>query len=262
MKAINSYKINIILVVLILIFQSQSRALSQNAVRFTCYEKSPCLSKPVLIKDYSLSNSDTLIHSNDSGVCYIPKLGTYHWHSFVIQPDIKFPDITFTFFGNVVDTIEDYTLGYIAVVCHYNSTKKSIRKSKRAGALQVGDWVYCGRKADGLKTDYYVNGNKRVEGKFKNGKPIGEVKYYDTTGKLNYIEYYTKRGKEIKAERIKADGSLEEAFIYRRKFLFLYLRKDCVHYTYKRVRFHLSKDNLRHTYRVVRFRLTKCCKRF
>jgi hypothetical protein len=59
------------------------------------------------------------------------------------------------------------------------------------------DWLCCDKKCNGFQIGYYQNGNKRVEGNFKEGKPIGELKFYKENGGLSYIENYNKRGKFI-----------------------------------------------------------------
>lgn len=52
-------------------------------------------------------------------------------------------------------------------------------------------WSYlnCEKVCNGKETDFYENGNKRIEGKFKNGKPI-ELKEYRENGKLFSHSFY------------------------------------------------------------------------
>lgn len=45
-------------------------------------------------------------------------------------------------------------------------------------------WLCCDNKCEGYQVEYYDNGNKRIEGTFKNGKAIGNINYYDQRGKL------------------------------------------------------------------------------
>jgi len=68
---------------------------------------------------------------------------------------------------------------------------------------QGGGWLYCGKPCEDYKIDYYDNGQKMMEGKFKKGKPVDNLKFYNASGKLKYIEYYNKRGKKIKSEQVK-----------------------------------------------------------
>ena len=53
----------------------------------------------------------------------------------------------------------------------------------------------CGEECEGKQVDYYANGNKRVEGFFNKGKPIGKLVFYKIDGSVNYIEKYNKKGK-------------------------------------------------------------------
>ncbi len=79
-------------------------------------------------------------------------------------------------------------------------------------------WNYynCDILCDGKIIDYYSNGNKRLEGVFKNGKPT-EITYYSNVkeiiesketyeiGKLNIIkiEYFDKEGNLYEYQKIK-----------------------------------------------------------
>ena len=53
----------------------------------------------------------------------------------------------------------------------------------------------CGEKINGYEVDFYFNGNKRIEGKFKEGVPIGAVIKYYQSGNIQEIARYNKKGK-------------------------------------------------------------------
>ena len=53
----------------------------------------------------------------------------------------------------------------------------------------------CDNKCEGVQIDYYENGNKRIEGSFKGGIPIGRLKFYHMNGKLSMVKKYNKQGK-------------------------------------------------------------------
>ena len=53
----------------------------------------------------------------------------------------------------------------------------------------------CGIRCNGELIDYYINGEKRIEGTFKNGKPIGKLYYYNMDGSIKRIEKYNRKGK-------------------------------------------------------------------
>lgn len=53
----------------------------------------------------------------------------------------------------------------------------------------------CYELCDGHCVDYYINRERRLEGNFSGGKPIGKLIFYSRDGKVNYIEKYNKKGK-------------------------------------------------------------------
>ena len=55
-------------------------------------------------------------------------------------------------------------------------------------------FYYCEKICDGWQKDYYANGKIRMEGEFKNGIPIKEIKKYNESGELVEIELYRRNG--------------------------------------------------------------------
>lgn len=57
--------------------------------------------------------------------------------------------------------------------------------------LNSNRWTYlnCNQPCHGIETDYYPNGNKRLEGLFIEGKP-SEIKFYRKNGVLESQEIY------------------------------------------------------------------------
>ena len=56
-------------------------------------------------------------------------------------------------------------------------------------------YMDCGGLCNGYKVDYYDNGNKRLEGSFIEGRPVGKVAHYNEDHTVKYIEIYNKKGK-------------------------------------------------------------------
>jgi hypothetical protein len=58
------------------------------------------------------------------------------------------------------------------------------------GVLHSKYWNYfkCDKLCDGIESDFYSNGKKRLEGEFKNGKPIHVVEYRNEYEKVNYFD--------------------------------------------------------------------------
>ncbi|QLE02029.1 hypothetical protein HX109_10860 [Galbibacter sp. BG1] len=61
----------------------------------------------------------------------------------------------------------------------------------------------CNNECEGEKVDYYANGNKRLEGYFEKGKPIGKLKMYYSDGSLKQVDKYDKKGKLIRSKKYK-----------------------------------------------------------
>lgn len=52
----------------------------------------------------------------------------------------------------------------------------------------------CDQICNGIQRDFYSNGNLRMEGEFKNGIPVKEIKKYNESGDLVEIELYRRNG--------------------------------------------------------------------
>jgi hypothetical protein len=174
---------------LLLFFFLQGQANAQG-IRYSCFKKSVCANRTVQLKRFSLSNSDTTYRSNESGICNVNRLGTYFLLTSEIDTGVEPPKVEFKSFGDVQDTVQSWAM-YPILIQSYGDD------------LEPGDWVYCDSRADGVKIDYYKNGQKRVEGKFKKGKPVSYIRYYDITGKVVNVEQYDKDGKKVRSVRLK-----------------------------------------------------------
>lgn len=81
------------------------------------------------------------------------------------------------------------------------------------------NYFYCDKLCDGQEIDFYPNGEKRVEGEFKLGKPIKLIEYRNDgtkeraiwykVGYLQYerIEYFDKKGKLAAFATFRTTGS-------------------------------------------------------
>jgi hypothetical protein len=61
------------------------------------------------------------------------------------------------------------------------------------------NYLICEKICEGIETDFYENGNKRIEGNFKNGKPV-ELKEFKENGELfsqSFYENFTLNFKRI-----------------------------------------------------------------
>ncbi len=85
--------------------------------------------------------------------------------------------------------------------------------------LHSNRWNYlnCGKICNGTETDFYANGNKRLEGKFQNGKPI-EIKDFRINGELLTQTFYDNLTLNYKrVNYFDNNGELTEYQIYKNK---------------------------------------------
>jgi len=86
----------------------------------------------------------------------------------------------------------DWISQYVATVKTSNDTIK-IPKTLFSGGSELHSerWAYlnCDKICNGLEIDFYSNGNKRIEGNFKNGKPI-KISFFRKEGTIEREEFY------------------------------------------------------------------------
>lgn len=88
--------------------------------------------------------------------------------------------------------VDDWVAQYTTVVKTKNDTIYIPKLLFASGnELHTQRWTYlnCEKVCDGIETDFYSNGNKRIEGKFENGKP-SYIKYFRKNGVLKSEEFY------------------------------------------------------------------------
>ena len=113
------------------------------------------------------------------------------------------------------------------LIGQYSTTLKTINDTIRipkilfsfGSELHSKRWNYlnCNKVCDGTETDFYSNGNKRLEGIFKNGKPI-EIKDFRQNGKLltqTFYENLTLNYKRV--NYFNENGEFTEYEIYKNK---------------------------------------------
>src|ERR1044072_1632282 len=95
------------LLLLFLLIQGHVKAQS---LRYTVYKRSVCSNHPSQVKRFSLSNSDTTFRSDESGVCYVNRLGSYFLLSSEIDTGVEPPKVELTAFGNMQDTVQNWAM--------------------------------------------------------------------------------------------------------------------------------------------------------
>jgi len=152
-------------------------------IKYELYVLDSCKNKVSKLKFYVLIKNEKTFPSNEDGIVFLKEKGVYGLSTLYNE---KVTKITFNTFENVVDTLAVETIQE----CY-------------SGGTNIDFWGYCccDEKCEGEQTSYYANGNIHIQGKFKEGIPIGKVKKYYLDGSLQQVDYYTKKGKFRKRKK-------------------------------------------------------------
>ncbi len=115
---------------------------------------------------------------------------------------------------------DDWILQYSTSIKTKNDTIR-IPKILFAGGNEFHSkrWTYlnCDKICNGKETDFYENGNMRIEGTFENGKPI-EIREYWSNGNLHIQTFYDNLTLNYKrVDYYNENGELDEYLIYTNK---------------------------------------------
>lgn len=116
-------------------------------------------------------------------------LGTFH------LPESGIYKLRFSCdFFRLVDSVKMIT---ISSGQNYDTlTRTTILKCVIVIADAGGDCGYfcCDKACEGYNVDYFDNGNKKLEGHFKKGNPVGQLIFYYPDGRKKEIHHYDKAG--------------------------------------------------------------------
>jgi len=164
------------LVVLTVIFISFYNAYAQqktgsDSLKFTLFERDQCVDtcRISLLYHFTEKGSDKKYQADSkTGVCTLPHKGVYQLYFL----DVDYP-LNYIYKGQVSDTLNVPELFYGFPPMH---------------SPIPPHWIFCNVTANGIMVDYFKSGKKRLKGKFRNGKLIGKLSYYDLEGRLVRIE--------------------------------------------------------------------------
>ena len=153
------------------------------SVEFTLYLSSECNDSIIQADFYTMNkiNDSTIQYQSDSnGMCIIPDTGYY---KILIVGSFADHDryIQIKNRGNQSHTIRAFSINE----CYDPTTRPDFF-----------GFCCCDEKCEGSNVDYYSNGNIRIEGMFKDEKPIGELKFYYLSGNLKRVENYNENGEK------------------------------------------------------------------
>ncbi len=157
-------------------------------VKFKLYGFNPCTRNIEAFSLFSLKKEENYYPKDSSGICVLPDTGRYILNFFDEQKEYFFNE-----FKTYIDTLKIPSIQF----CHELSTR-----------VAFSGYCCCDSLCQGDQVDFYSNGNKRIEGHFNKGKPIGILNFYYSTGQLQLVEKYDNTGNLLKRIQYDKTGNL------------------------------------------------------
>lgn len=155
-----------------------SGTLNAREVKYKLYLKDNCKSTIEQVMYYVLKIGDEVYYPNEaSGILELPDTGRYELY---IVERLEPIEIIIDDYKLKIDTISTPTINF---------------KIETTSQPKLSGFYCCDTLCNGDYIDYYLNGNIRIEGKFKQGRAIGVVKYYNRKGGLIEGKVYNRHGK-------------------------------------------------------------------
>ncbi len=167
-------------------------------IKFELYLFDQCTDTVGRVGFFTLMKGDSTYYpKNNSGIVYLPETGNYRL-STIYSDDLI--DYHFTSLDSVVDTV--------------NSAKVQLCLEPPTSHPDFIGYCCCEAKCEGEQVEYYSNGNKRIEGCFKEGIPQGKLKIYYPSGELKQVDKYNKKGRLKKRILYDETGRVESSETY------------------------------------------------
>jgi|GEM_PF-5794720 len=148
-----------------------------DSLKIKLYYRDQCTDSVYSTVFYELrqKNSNIVIRPDSkTEICILPSKGVYELRFLTID----YP-LTYTYSGQTADTL---------------NAPKLFFAFPGVDSHKMPCYASCDKKADGNLIDYFKKGIKRAEGRFKHGKLVGKMTYYDLNG--NVIKYEFDRSRE------------------------------------------------------------------
>lgn len=170
---IDNKKINVFFIISFLIYYS----VYGQEIKFEVYIKDACADSINKLMFFNLKkdNIDYFPENND-GMVFLKEKGKYELTTIYSEDSVMYE---LNDYNNISDTILMPTIRQFI---------------EPTSSPDFAGYYCCGSECNGKQIDYYSNGNKRLEGTFENGKPIGKLKFYYSDGSLKRIDKYNKKG--------------------------------------------------------------------
>lgn len=167
-------------------------------ISFNLYGYDPCTHKYAKIDFFGLEKNESVFSVEDtSKTIFLKDTGVY-----ILSYAIAFIDTTQIGKEYLINSLGNYsdTLQLISIdICY-----------KTSSYVDFFGFCCCGEKCNGFQVDYFANGKKRIEGYFKEGLPIGSLKFYYPSGELKQIDKYNKDGKLKKRIYFDIHGNVQK----------------------------------------------------
>jgi len=152
--------------------------------KFKLFAYSPCSNEVREIKYFGLKKGNESFNAIDtSGVVILKDTGVY-------------------VLSYALDKVGDSQLGekyYLKSPGNFSDTLRLLKITpciETSTRTAFSGYCCCDKKCEGRQIDYYENGNKRIEGKFVGGKPVGKLIFYDPKGgSVREVHKYNKKGR-------------------------------------------------------------------
>ena len=157
------------------------------SIKFVLYGYNPCTESVEQLSSFGLLKDGVTYSVSDStGILSLEEEGSYSL-SYVIE------NIDTTQLGRLYNL--QMTRDTFSDTLYLESIYSCLEPTSHPNFIE---YCCCGMKCEGEKSEYYSNGNKRIEGCFKDGIPVGELKLYYPNGHFKQIDFYSKKGKMFK----------------------------------------------------------------
>lgn len=163
-------------------------ALYAQGVKLNITTWNPCDSSYTREFLATIIKDNQIFHASDTlGTFHLPEPGIY-------QLKLRFPELytqadtfknIFLNFGQNYDTL---TRAAIAIAIDFHRAYWYMR---------------CDEMCEGYDADFFDNGQKRIEGNFKKGVPVGKLVFYRPNGLIALIVHYDNEGRGVVEKREK-----------------------------------------------------------
>ena len=163
------------------------------SITFTLYLHDVCADTVGEHFSYSLHKGDSSYSPTyPNGTVYLSELGAYRLSTVWLE---GYREYYFSEYTTIIDTVKLASI----YLCF-------------EGGMHPPTWsgyCCCGERCEGNLVEYYSDGTKRMEGNFRNGEALGQVRSYYPNGQLYQRATYFPRGNLLRRITYDPDGEVK-----------------------------------------------------